>query len=91
MFNAYDFVSVTGAKIATLTGIDSLDGGEGKEYINVKSDNGITAALLQLLKISKTINLESGAAIKFKTLADFDTTTFTGAETLNVTKQLLHI
>ncbi|MGJ0311940.1 beta strand repeat-containing protein [Aliarcobacter cryaerophilus] len=85
LFNAYDFVSLNGTKIATLTGIDSLDGGEGKDTLNVKSDNAFDAVSATIKNI-ETINLESGAAIGTGAGGAFDTTTFTGVETLNVTK-----
>lgn len=74
----------TGTMKSTLTSIDSLDGGEGKDTLNVKSDEDILAVTATIKNI-ETINLESGKDIG-KNTADFDTTTFTGAETLNVKK-----
>ena len=85
VFNAYEFISITGSKLDTLNGIDSLDGGAGRDELNVKSGSAISAVNATISNI-ETINLESAAAIGTGAGGAFDTTTFTGAETLNVTK-----
>ena len=79
VFNAYGHINFDGTFNPTLTGIDTLDGGTGKDTLNVITDDAITVANATISNI-ETINLESGAGVAF------NTTTYTGVETLNSNK-----
>jgi len=78
-FNSYDFVALDGSKHPTLTGIDALNGGAGKDILNVISDNNIEPVNATVSNI-EVINLQSSGDVAF------NTTTYTGVETLNTTK-----
>lgn len=80
VFNAYDVETFTGAK-NTLTGIDTLNGGEGLDTLNVKSDIAIGDITATISGI-ETINLESSLAID----SEVSGSNITGLNTLNVTK-----
>ncbi len=86
VFNAYDIETFSGAK-NSLTSIDSLDGGAGKDVLNVKTDATTLNAVTATISNIETINLESSGDIGATGAGnEFDTSTFTGVETLNATK-----
>ena len=62
-----------------LNSLDVLDGGAGKDTLNVETEGAIATVTANISNI-ETINLKSGSTVTF------DTTTYTGVETLNVTK-----
>ena len=62
-----------------LNSLDVLDGGAGKDTLNVETEGAIATVTANISNI-ETINLKSGSTVTF------DTTTYTGVETLNVTQ-----
>lgn len=75
VFNAYDVGDAVVKQ--TLNAVDQLDGGAGKDILNVSSDTAIAKVNANITNI-ETINLRSGSSVTF------DTTNYTGVETLNV-------
>lgn len=83
VFNSGEtFLGLNGAASvygSNLNSLDVLDGGAGKDTLNVVTEGAIATVTANISNI-ETINLKSGAGVTF------DTTTFTGVETLNATK-----
>lgn len=75
VFNAYDVGDAVVKQ--TLNAVDQLDGGAGKDILNISSDLQIDKVNANITNI-ETINIRSAKDV------EFDTTNYTGVETLNV-------
>jgi hypothetical protein len=79
VFNAFSFNSVSGADAKTLNSFDSIDGGAGRDTLNIqlKATTGNTLAELGTIKNVEIINITEDVA------TNIDASKFVGATTIN--------
>lgn len=86
IFKADSFVSATGDYLPTLNSSDELDGGAGKDTLNITSDDTKTAGGYEMasatIKNIETITIKGAAAVT----ADVSGSNITGLETISVLK-----